>query len=548
MNGTYRDPALPDVTPLRDVGEFQFALTEAKRDQLYGYLFPDDEATTNPEGSDLQDDQYERGVIGVITRSSGQYRTTHLLHHLVPPETEEDVYIERRGYSERLFFGRAYKTRATLDAEEVRGGGLIYFHSHPGWSAYPSDADREADRDRLYDALTNIQRPEDSIPLAAGIVAERQRRDSGTREWSIRGYDFSTIEDPSEVIPATATSIRIVGPRLQIIPTAHGQTSGRSVGNPNLGQQDSALALWGDHGQSILAELKVGVAGCGGVGSLLAEQLARLGVGEAVFVDFDRIKPVNLNRAYGATRGDAEDRVFKADVASRVAKRSATARGFESRSVIGSVVENSSSEYAALGDLLDCDVILNAADHHWARMVLDNVSRAHLIPVIDGGSDLAVSEKRRGLAPGASSEISITAPAHPCLECMNAWRWGDSEEGVNREQLPIEDRGSDEDIYFRGEDPDEVGPRAPSVATTNGVVASMMMERFNALVLSTSEEILVGGQRYLPALGTIRWRKEDDERKVACDLDCNRSDLTALGDGAELKTGTDHDLREEIEV
>lgn len=548
MTGVYRDPALPEVRPLHSADDFQFALTEHQRDQLYGYLFPEDESTLNPEGSNLQSNQYERGVIGVITESTGRTRTTYLLHHLIPPETEDDVFTENRGRGERLFFGGPYKARAMMEAEDVRGGGLIYFHSHPGWSAYPSNADLDADRDRLHDAATNIQRSNEHIPLAAGIVAQRKQRETGTREWSIRGYDFSGEEKKTDVTPVSASSIRVVGPSFQKLTTAHSSSSGRGDGSHNLRQQDSTLELWGERGQKVLAGLTVGVVGCGGVGSLLAEQVARLGVGEAVFVDFDRIKPANLNRAYGATQKDAENQEYKSDVARRESNRSATARGFESRSVVGSIVEDDLEEYSALGDILDYDIILNAADHHWARMVLDNVSRAHLIPVIDGGTDLRISEQRRGLAPGASSEINVTAPEHPCLECMGAWMWGTREEGVNREQRPPEDRGAEEEIYVHAPDSEDEGPRAPSVVTTNGVVASLMMERFTALVLGTTEETVIGGQRYLPAFGTVVWREDNQDRIVSCDDSCNRANLTGCGDGAELQTGTDHDLRQELNL
>jgi sulfur carrier protein ThiS adenylyltransferase len=41
---------------------------------------------------------------------------------------------------------------------------------------------------------------------------------------------------------------------------------------------------------------RVGVAGCGGLGSTVAIALARTGVGSLVLVDFDVVEPSNLNR------------------------------------------------------------------------------------------------------------------------------------------------------------------------------------------------------------------------------------------------------------
>ena len=48
--------------------------------------------------------------------------------------------------------------------------------------------------------------------------------------------------------------------------------------------------------QDILREATVGIAGLGGLGSNVAVQLARCGVGRMVLADFDMVDPTNLNR------------------------------------------------------------------------------------------------------------------------------------------------------------------------------------------------------------------------------------------------------------
>ena len=47
---------------------------------------------------------------------------------------------------------------------------------------------------------------------------------------------------------------------------------------------------------NILKNVCVGIAGAGGLGSVVAENLARAGVGKLVIADFDMIEPSNLNR------------------------------------------------------------------------------------------------------------------------------------------------------------------------------------------------------------------------------------------------------------
>lgn len=53
------------------------------------------------------------------------------------------------------------------------------------------------------------------------------------------------------------------------------------------------------HGPGVhdrIKDARVGIAGCGGLGSAVATALARTGVGALVLVDFDVVEPSNLNR------------------------------------------------------------------------------------------------------------------------------------------------------------------------------------------------------------------------------------------------------------
>ena len=63
--------------------------------------------------------------------------------------------------------------------------------------------------------------------------------------------------------------------------------------------------LFGDAGQDLLRRTRVGIIGLGGAGSVLAELLGRLGVGEFVLADPDRAEESNLPRLIGARARDA---------------------------------------------------------------------------------------------------------------------------------------------------------------------------------------------------------------------------------------------------
>jgi tRNA A37 threonylcarbamoyladenosine dehydratase len=58
----------------------------------------------------------------------------------------------------------------------------------------------------------------------------------------------------------------------------------------------------GEDNLNKLAKAHVFIAGVGGVGSVVAEALARSGVGELTLVDFDKVDPSNLNRQLQTTK------------------------------------------------------------------------------------------------------------------------------------------------------------------------------------------------------------------------------------------------------
>src|SRR5205823_2393363 len=126
--------------------------------------------------------------------------------------------------------------------------------------------------------------------------------------------------------------IRIVGKHLSVIDkNALSQIGHRA--------QDSSIRLWGEKGQKKLAQLRIGLIGAGGVGSILAEHLARLGIGGLIIVDYDTLKEDNFNRSSGAKRINYSSKKKKAMLALRIARASSTCPTFVAEAINGSIVE-----------------------------------------------------------------------------------------------------------------------------------------------------------------------------------------------------------------
>jgi ThiF family len=68
----------------------------------------------------------------------------------------------------------------------------------------------------------------------------------------------------------------------------------------------------------VLAGATIGVAGLGGGGSHIVQQLAHIGVGGYVLADPEVIEDTNTNRLVGATLADVEAQLSKVQIAERV--------------------------------------------------------------------------------------------------------------------------------------------------------------------------------------------------------------------------------------
>ena len=497
----------------------------------------------------------ERGAFCVITRVRGRDRVTYLVQDVIMPH-EGDTYWAGRGpmrgegepiasesKQHGLQYRPEYQRRARRAAESINGGGLLIVHTHPGGKAAPNEFDRRRQRRNLYPLA---QRLDPDAPLGAMLYSEEAGEEKD--QWHIRGLEMNVARTSGQqgqegfgpdTGPATpATALRIVNEEFDKKETA--ATVPRTGPEGTTGEIDEELVdsveeLWGFEGQRELAGLRVGVTGCGGGGSILAEYLPRLGVGEVVLVDFDRIEPANFNRHQGARRSDVDERRLKVRVSGRVAENAATAENFRVRPVVGSVVESHRGEYDPLPHLLDCDVIINAADPHWVRKVLDDLAYAGLIPVFDGGNSLDI-DNRDELTSQAYSSASLAGPSHACLECADAWV----------ESQVSEDYENPDSRTYMGEDGDD---RAPSVISMNGLMENFVLQRFQAFTLGVAPRLTDGSFRYKPAFGRIDRMKYGRAELIGCKESCDRPELEGRGEPAieDIYRFVDPILTEQIE-
>lgn len=499
-----------------DAEEFQLAMTDRDHAVIRSILH-----------GERAVDEPERGLMCVLTRSSGRRRLSYLVREVVPPRDGDLIYTGG------VEFTSQYRRRVKRLADE-HGGGVLYLHTHPWGEGRPSLPDLESGARLLHNDAQHLDHP--NPPLAAGILAPGDN-------WMAFAQEFPDGVGLNESQPRFASAVRVVGAGLRKLDT---YTAGEDVtgaagatGAWDLETQDRQVRLWTEGAQATYASLRVGIVGLGGGGSILAPDVARSGVDGLVLADYDVVKKFNMNRQRGATRADSSAQRPKVDVAARTAKSAATNPDFDVVRVCGSIVEDD-PDLSAYRDLLDCDVILHAADGHWTTRVLDEIAHAHLIPVISGGTR-PETDDAGVLKATSKSPVTVSAPGQPCFRCTIQYLPSEArkERGGGREPGPDYDLDQAE---ADGGTASEDQEAAPAVMSLNEIVAGLMHLRLQDVALGVTGGF-TGERRFLPG----SW---DFERgRDACRSDCDREQIVAAGQAHQFPLSTDHEferLRDEV--
>jgi molybdopterin/thiamine biosynthesis adenylyltransferase len=156
----------------------------------------------------------------------------------------------------------------------------------------------------------------------------------------------------------------------------------------------------GEEGQRKLLASSVAIIGCGGLGSHIANNLARAGIGRIRVVDHDRVELNNLQRQV----------LFdEQDVAEKLPKVAAVARKIQAINsqvqIEPLVMEVSKSNVEGL--IGDVDLVLDGCDNFETRYLINDACVKHGIPWIYGGV-VASYGMTMNIIPGQT----------PCLRCI----------------------------------------------------------------------------------------------------------------------------------
>ncbi len=145
------------------------------------------------------------------------------------------------------------------------------------------------------------------------------------------------------------------------------------------------LPGFGETGQARLAESVALVAGCGALGTVIAETLCRAGVGRLVIVDRDVVERSNLQRQVLFDEEDAAHGLPKAVAAQR--KLAAINSQVEIDAVVADLTSaNVEALCGVVGDRPRVGVIVDGLDNFETRYLLNDVAVKHGVPYVYGGA------------------------------------------------------------------------------------------------------------------------------------------------------------------
>jgi hypothetical protein len=414
----------------------ELRITKAMFDELFAHLFTGD---GDEHGAVLH--------AGLLNTPNGPVLT---VRSVILAEEGKDWVPGTRGYRKLL------APFISKQARRCRDEKLVYLavHNHGGRDSVQfSGVDIES-HDRGFPALLDLVEgmPVGSLVFAANAVAGDIWLSDGRR--------------------LSVNRLVVVGPhRTELRPALIKSTKGSEA------RFDRQVRMFGARGQAILGGARVGIVGLGGVGSILAELLGRLGVGSFVLVDPDRVQPSNLPRLAHATAWDAmtwlvqEGRPTwmrklgtrlasrKIDLAHRVIKRANGKAKVE-------LHFTSMEERAVVEDLKMCDYIFLAADGHRARRLFNAVVHQYLIPGVQLGTRIQTDE-HDGSVVNVHTSTRLVTPSSGCLLCNEAIS------PVRLRDESMSDAMRKAQRYVDGDD-----ASAPSVITLNALSASQAANDF----------------------------------------------------------------------
>ena len=217
----------------------------------------------------------------------------------------------------------------------------------------------------------------------------------------------------------------------------------------------SEMAAW-------LGRLSACVIGVSGTGSIVAEQLARLGFGEITLIDFDRVEDRNLNRVLNSVLADVAANALKVEMFAHAVRR------YRPQCEIVRVPQSIATRDAVLA-ACEADFLFSCVDTAEGRHLADRMCAYLAMPLFDVGVTIPTRKAEDGTRAIAEvcGRIDYVQPGGSTLLTRGVYDGATLEAEYLAQHAPDAHRQKIADGYLRG-----LAEQAPAVITLNMRAAS----------------------------------------------------------------------------
>lgn len=402
------------------------SLTAGQHDKLHTHLFPGD--------------GLEAVAIALCNRRAGTNRHRLMVREIYPIPYKD---CQRTPVSVKWETDRVTPIFDQAEAERL---SVVKIHGHPAGHTAFSSTDETSDG-LLFPALRGYI--EHDIPHGSAVMLPNGQM-FGRVLWN--GHAYKPI-----------VSFTVTGPDLKFW-YSHPITATASD------FAASHVQAFGEGTFEQFQRLSIAVVGCSGTGSLVTEQLARLGVGHLVLIDDDIVETRNLNRILQATTKDVRLGRLKVDVVGDAIRRAGLGTD------VITIPRNLWDREAVLA-AAECDILFGCMDTSEGRFLLNKLATWYTLPYFDLGVRLVavpdgpqhgyireVCGTVHYLQPGGSSLMSRGLVT---MEQVKA-------DGLRRTDPNAYQRDL-EDGYIRG-----VHVQRPAVISLNSFITGLAVQDFLA--------------------------------------------------------------------
>ncbi len=336
-----------------------------------------------------------------------------------------------------------------LQKLSITKGTLVKFHSHPSGYLDFSTIDEKSD----IELSSSIAGWLDDELAYASVIALPNRELKGRVR--INGH-FQTVS----TIVAAGDAISVFADISNMI--IHDEVDVRTI------------QTFGEGTVRILRKLSVAIVGCSGTGSIVVEQLARLGVGRMILVDPDIAKRINIPRILNS---------FQRHVNSKSKKVNLLKEAIDEMQLGTEVIALPLSiiDLEAMRIVAESDIIFGCTDSLESRNILNRIATYYTIPYFDMG--IRIDADGHGGVSQISGAVHYLQPGKTSLMDRGVYTTEELQSEAMMRTNPDQYALLRKEGYVRGVKVDR-----PAVISVNMLTSALAVNEFLARIHNFRED------------------------------------------------------------